>query len=84
MVDQVREFFGTEVAGDGQCQHRRIESMILLLPDPFGPDITVNPSKNGIFVFFEKDLKLSISSSVICKDPAPYFFDESVLSSSAA
>jgi hypothetical protein len=61
--------------------------MILLFPEPFGPDITVKPSKKGIFVFFEKDLKLSISSSVMCKDPAPrypYFFAASDLSSSTA
>jgi hypothetical protein len=63
---------------------KRIESMILLFPDPLGPEITVKPSKKGIFVFFEKDLKLSISSSVICKDPAPYFFAGSFLVSSAA
>jgi hypothetical protein len=63
---------------------KRMESIMLLLPDPLGPDITVNPSKKGIFVFLEKDLKLSISSSVICKDPAPYFFAGSFLSSSAA
>ena len=41
--------------------------MILLFPEPFGPEITVNPGKNGIFVFLPKDLKLSISSCVICK-----------------
>ena len=63
---------------------KRMESMILLLPEPFGPDMTLNPSKKGIFVFFEKDLKLSISSSVICKDPAPYFFAGSDLVSSVA
>ena len=40
-------------------------SMILLFPDPFGPDMTVKPSKNGIEVFFAKDLKLSISIPVI-------------------
>lgn len=45
-----------------------MESMMLLLPEPFGPDMTLNPSKRGIFVFLAKDLKLSISSSVICKD----------------
>lgn len=63
---------------------KRILSIILLFPDPFGPDITVNPSKNGIFVFLKNDLKLSISSSLIYKDGAPaYFFDDSLSSSSA-
>ena len=37
-------------------------SMILLFPEPFGPDTTVYPSKKGIRVFLEKDLKLSIST----------------------
>jgi hypothetical protein len=45
----------------------------------------VNPSRKGIFVFFEKDLKLSISSSVICKDKGSvYFFAGLAFSSSAA
>ena len=38
-------------------------SMILLFPDPFGPDIVVNPFKNGIVISLAKDLKLSTSSS---------------------
>lgn len=53
--------------------------MMLLFPDPFGPDMTVNPSKNGIRVFLEKDLKLSISTWTMCTAALRYFSLVSVL-----
>ena len=40
-------------------------SMILLLPEPFGPDTVVNPFKKGISDLLANDLKLSISSCFI-------------------
>ena len=83
-VDKIGKLLSPEITRVERASTKRIESMMLLFPEPFGPDITVKPSKKGIFVFLEKDLKLSISSSVICKDPAPYFFAGSFLSSSAA
>ena len=39
--------------------------MMLLLPEPFGPDTVVNPFKNGISDLLANDLKLSISSCFI-------------------
>ncbi len=35
--------------------------MMLLFPEPLGPDITVKPGKKGILVFLPNDLKLSVS-----------------------
>ena len=46
-------------------REKSIQSIMLLLPEPFGPEIVVNPSKKGIVVFDLKDLKLSISISLI-------------------
>ena len=40
----------------------KILSIILLLPEPFGPDIVVNPFNIGISTLFANDLKLSTSS----------------------
>ena len=40
-----------------RARTKRMLSMMLLFPEPFGPDMTVNPSKKGIFVFLAKDLK---------------------------
>ena len=40
-------------------------SIMLLLPEPFGPDIVVKPFKNGMVILFAKDLKLSISTSLM-------------------
>ena len=42
-----------------------MESIILLLPEPFGPDMVVNPFKKGMLTSFAKDLKLSTSSCFI-------------------
>ena len=39
-----------------------ILSIILLFPEPLGPEIVVNPSKSGISDLLANDLKLSISS----------------------
>ena len=36
-------------------------SMMLLLPEPFGPEIVVNPFSKGISIFVANDLKLSMS-----------------------
>lgn len=44
-----------------RARTKRILSIILLFPEPFGPEITVKPGKKGIFVFLPKDLKLSVS-----------------------
>jgi len=46
------QFLGPEVAGARECKHKRIESMILLLPEPLGPDMTLKPSKKGILCLF--------------------------------
>ena len=43
----------------------KILSIILLYPEPFGPEIVVNPSKKGMLTFWAKDLKLSISISLM-------------------
>ena len=43
----------------------KILSIILLLPQPLGPDIVVNPFKKGIVISLANDLKLSTSSSFI-------------------
>ena len=43
----------------------KILSIMLLLPEPFGPEIVVKPFKNGIVILFAKDLKLSISTSLM-------------------
>ena len=40
-------------------------SMMLLFPEPFGPEIVVKPFKNGMVSLFAKDLKLSISTSLM-------------------
>ena len=37
-------------------------SMILLFPDPFGPETVVNPFNKGISDLLANDLKLSISN----------------------
>ena len=42
-------------------------SIILDLPEPFGPEIVVKPSNRGIVVAFPNDLKLSNSISFIRK-----------------
>jgi hypothetical protein len=41
-------------------RQNRTLSMMLLFPEPFGPEMVVKPSSNGITVFSAKDLKLSI------------------------
>ena len=43
----------------------RILSIILLLPEPLGPDTAVNPFSKGMVILFAKDLKLSISISLM-------------------
>jgi hypothetical protein len=48
-----------------RARTNNILSMILDFPDPLGPEMTVNPSKKGILVTPQKDLKLLISSWVI-------------------
>ena len=56
-----------ECSGNGAlaCVLAGHDADAVLIPEPFGPDMTVKPSKKGILVFRPKDLKLSISSSVI-------------------
>ncbi len=39
---------------------------MLDLPDPFGPEITVNPSRSGIFVVPPKDLNRESSTRLMC------------------
>ena len=41
---------------------KRILSIILLLPEPFGPEIVVKPFNIGISTLLANDLKLSTSS----------------------
>ena len=45
-----------------KAQDRTIYCLyVVLLPEPFGPDTVVNPSRKGIVVGVANDLKLSIS-----------------------
>ena len=41
---------------------KRTLSIMLLFPDPFGPETVVNPLSKGISDLLANDLKLSISS----------------------
>ena len=47
-------------------KQNNIASIMLLLPDPLGPDTVVNPGSKGMTDLPEKDLKLSISICRIC------------------
>ena len=52
---------------------KSILSIILLFPEPFGPEIVVNPFNRGISVLLANDLKLSISSCFMYIKSLPQF-----------
>jgi hypothetical protein len=52
-------------------RQKRMASIILDLPEPFGPLMVVKPLLNGIFVLLEKDLKFQSSMSFMCNAPSP-------------
>jgi hypothetical protein len=54
-------FSARRLLDPARARTKRRLSIILLFPEPFGPEMTANPSKNGIFVIPQKDLKLLIS-----------------------
>jgi hypothetical protein len=50
---KVEKLFSSERRDDDSPEANRILSIILLLPEPLGPDIRVNPSKKGILTYLQ-------------------------------
>ena len=59
-------FYARMVREVDKPRQNKMLSIMLLLPEPLGPEMVVKPFSKGITVLPEKDLKLSMTISQMC------------------